>query len=79
MRSRHSHSGPCSTPITSPTPKPAPDLAEIALATAQIDGNPLANRPDLLRCAAAEIGTVKDDATPDDVLVYAAGLAAVVA
>jgi hypothetical protein len=58
-------------------PEARPDLAEVALAAAEIDGSPLAARPDLVRRAAAEIGAVKDDPTPDDVLVYAAGLAAV--
>jgi hypothetical protein len=41
-------------------PEARPDLAEVALATAQIDGSPLANRPDLVRRAAEEIGAVKD-------------------
>jgi hypothetical protein len=60
-------------------PEVRPDLAEVALATAEIDGSPLAGRPDLVRRAAAEIGAVKDDPTPDDVLLYAAGLAAAAA
>lgn len=60
-------------------PHARPDFAEVALATAEIDGNPLAARPDLIRRAAAEIRSVKDDPTPDDVLVYAAGLAAAAA
>jgi hypothetical protein len=60
-------------------PGARPDLAEIAIAAAQIDGNPLASRPDLVERAAAEVGRIKDDAGPDDVLVYAAGLAAAVA
>jgi hypothetical protein len=58
-------------------PHARPDLTEIALMTAEIDGNPLADRPELVRRAATEIRSVKDDATPDDVLIYAAGLAAV--
>jgi hypothetical protein len=56
-----------------------PDLGEIALATAQLDANPLAQRPDLVLRAAKEIDRVKQDATPDDVLLYAAGIAASVA
>ena len=60
-------------------PGARPDLAEIALATAEIDGNPLAAHPDLVRRAAAEVGLVKDEPSPDDVLLYAAGLAAAVA
>ncbi len=57
-------------------PDTRPSLAEIALATAQIDGNPLALRPDLIERAAREIGAVKADPSPDDLLIYAAGLAA---
>ena len=57
-------------------PEARPDLAEIALAAAEIDGNPLADRPDLIRRAAQEIRSIKDEPVPDDVLLYAAGLAA---
>jgi hypothetical protein len=57
-------------------PELRPDLAEVALAAAELDGNPLANRPDLVRRAAAEVGSIKDDPDADDVLLYAAGLAA---
>jgi hypothetical protein len=57
-------------------PELRPSLAEVALAAAQLDGNPLANRPDLVRRAASEIGAIKDDPDADDVLLYAAGLAA---
>ncbi len=60
-------------------PNARPDLAEIALAMAEIDGSPLAARPDLVRRAAGEVGGVKDDPGPDDVLLYAAGLAAAAA
>jgi len=60
-------------------PDARPDLAEIALAAAEIDGSPLAATPDLVRRAAAEVGSVKDDPGPDDVLLYAAGLAAAAA
>lgn len=56
-------------------PEARPDLAEVALAAAEIDGNPLADRPDLIRRAAQEISAIKDDPAPDDVLLYAAGLA----
>lgn len=52
-----------------------PDLAEIALAAAQLDSHPLATRPELIRRAAAEIVSIIDDPTPDEVLSYAAGLA----
>ncbi len=57
-------------------PKARPSLAEVALAQAEIDGNPLAGRPDLLEEAATRIRAVREDPTPDDVLVFAAGLAA---
>jgi hypothetical protein len=60
-------------------PGARPGLEEIALAAAQLDANPLAQRPDLLKRAAVEVVTVKDDASPDDVLLYAAGLAAAAA
>ncbi len=57
-------------------PEARPDLAEIALATAQLDGHPLEQQPELVRRAAAEIVAVIDDPTPDEVLSYAAGLTA---
>lgn len=57
-------------------PEARPDLAEVALAAAEIDGNPFAARPELIRRAAKEIRAIKDDPAPDDVLLYAAGLAA---
>lgn len=57
-------------------PHARPSLAEVALAAAQLDGHPLADRPDLIRRAASEIVGVLDDPTPDDVLIFAAGLAA---
>jgi hypothetical protein len=56
-------------------PEARPTLAEVALAGAYIDGNPLKDRPDLIERAAAEILAVNDDPDPDDVLHYAAGLA----
>jgi hypothetical protein len=54
-------------------PEVRPSLAEAA---AELDGNPLAGRPELIRRAAEEIHSVKEDPDPDDVLLYAAGLAA---
>jgi len=57
-------------------PDARPSLGEVALATAQIDGNALAHRPELVERAALEVVAVKADASADDVLVYAAGLAA---
>lgn len=60
-------------------PEARPDLAEVALAAAQIDGNPLAESPDLIRRAAHELGGIRERASADDVLMYAAGLASAVA
>jgi len=57
-------------------PEARPDLAEVALAAAELDGNPLAARPDLVQRAARDIRALRDDPGPDDVLLYAAGLAA---
>jgi hypothetical protein len=56
-------------------PTVRPTLAEVALAAALLDGDPLAERPDLLEQAAAEVAERWPDATGDDVLVYAAALA----
>lgn len=56
-------------------PQARPDLAEVALAAAEIDGNPLAARPELIRRAAEAVQALKPDPHPDDVLLYAAGLA----
>lgn len=56
-------------------PEARPTLAEVALAGAHIDGNPLKDRPELIERAAAEMSALEDDPHPDDVLVYAAGLA----
>ena len=57
-------------------PQVRPDLAEIVLVAAEMDGNPLAQRPELLRRAASDIMLLTKGPTPDDVLLYAAGLAA---
>lgn len=57
-------------------PEAQPDLGEIAVATAELDDNPLAKRPELIRRAAEAVIALRRDATPDDVLMYAAGLAA---
>lgn len=60
-------------------PEARPDLAEIALATAEMEGNPLADSPELIRRAAEGVRRILEDPRPDDVLVYAAGLAAAAA
>jgi len=52
-------------------PQLTPDLAGVTVAVAELRHDPLADSPDLLRAAAAEIVTVKPDATADDVLVWA--------
>lgn len=57
-------------------PGARPERWEIALAAAQLSGHPLAERPDLVRRAADELTRIVDDPSPDEVLAYAAGLAA---
>ncbi len=52
-------------------PSDRPSLAEISLGVAEIDGNPLAHRPDLITKAAEEIVATRPQATPDDVLLWA--------
>jgi hypothetical protein len=55
-------------------PAARPSLAEVAQAAAELDNDPLAGEPALIRRAAKEIVAVRPGATADDVLVYAAGL-----
>ena len=57
-------------------PRARPSRAEVAQAAAELDGNPLARRPELIRQAAEAVAGLRDDPGPDDVLLYAAGLAA---
>ena len=52
-----------------------PTLAEVAQATAELDGNGLARQPKLIASAAVEVTKLKQNASPDDVLLYAAALA----
>jgi hypothetical protein len=52
-------------------PEARPDLAEIAIATAELDGNPLAADPDRIRRAATEIAAAHPHPEPDDVLLWA--------
>lgn len=52
-----------------------PSLAEEALGLAEIDGNPLANQPQLLERAAQELAEIKALPNADEVLIYAAALA----
>lgn len=56
-------------------PQARPSLAEVALATAELDDSPLRYRPDLIERAATEVCAVKAGADADDVLIYAAALA----
>lgn len=55
----------------SENPELTPDLAGVAVAVAELRHDPLADSPELIRSAAADIVKVKSDATPDDVLVWA--------
>ena len=48
-----------------------PDLSDLAIAAAELDGHPLAAEPERLRHAAAEIAASHPDASPDDVLLWA--------
>lgn len=48
-----------------------PDLGDLAVASAEIDGHPLAARPELLRQAAAEISGQRPGATPEEVVLWA--------
>ena len=52
-------------------PQARPDLGDLAIAAAEIDGHPLAAEPERLRQAAAEIAGHHPDASPDDVLLWA--------
>ena len=52
-------------------PQARPDLGDLAVAAAEIDGHPLAAEPGRLRQAAAEIAGHHPDASPDDVLLWA--------
>ena len=51
-----------------------PSLADQALAAARLDGDPLADRPDLLARAARDVAALRPDASADDVLLYATAL-----
>jgi len=52
-------------------PETRPSLVEVALALAAQDGSPLAQRPDLLERAAAQVLARRPDADADDVLLWA--------
>jgi hypothetical protein len=57
-------------------PEVRPTLAQVALALARMDTSELADRPELIEQAAAELTAVRPDATADDVLTYATALKA---
>ncbi len=52
-------------------PRARPNLGDLAVAAAELDGHPLAAQPQRLRQAAAEIIEAHPDASPDDVLLWA--------
>ena len=52
-------------------PQARPDLGDLAIAAAELDGHPLAAEPERLRQAASEIARNHPDASPDDVLLWA--------
>jgi hypothetical protein len=52
-------------------PETRPDLADIAIATAELDGNSLAADPDRIRRAAVEIAAAHPHPEPADVLLWA--------
>jgi hypothetical protein len=52
-------------------PGTRPDLGDLAIAAAELDGHPLAAQPERLRQAAAEITAKHPGASPDDVLLWA--------
>lgn len=57
-------------------PEARPSLGEIAVAAAELNAHPLAARPELVHRAATELVRIVEDPSPDEVLAYAAGLAA---
>jgi hypothetical protein len=52
-------------------PDTRPTLADLAIAAAEIDGNPLAQKPELLERSAAEVGRRHPAASFEDVLLWA--------
>jgi hypothetical protein len=60
-------------------PELRPTLADLAIAAAEIDGNPLAQQPELIRRSAAEVQKRHPDAYPEDVLLWAEALESVAA
>lgn len=52
-------------------PDSRPDLGDLAIAAAELDGHPLAAEPEGLRRAAVEIVDLHPEASPEDVLLWA--------
>jgi hypothetical protein len=52
-------------------PDARPDLGDLAVAAAELDGHPLASEPERLRRAAVEIAERHAAASPDDVVLWA--------
>jgi hypothetical protein len=52
-------------------PEARPDLVDIAIATAELDGNPLVADPDRVRRAAVEIAAAHPHPEPEEVLLWA--------
>ena len=52
-------------------PEARPDLGDLAVAAAELDGHPLAADPDLIRRSAVEIAQRRPDAGPEDVVLWA--------
>jgi hypothetical protein len=52
-------------------PDTRPDLGDLAIAAAELDGHPLAAEPERIRLAAAELSARHPGADPEDVLLWA--------
>jgi hypothetical protein len=52
-------------------PAARPDLGDLAIAAAELDGHPLAAQPERIRQAAAEISARHPSPDPEDVLLWA--------
>lgn len=59
------------------SPRARPSLGDLAVAAAELDGHPLATRPDLLRRAAEAVVRIHPGADADDVLLWAEAQASV--
>jgi hypothetical protein len=52
-------------------PESRPTLADLAIATAELFGHPLADQEELIRRSAAEVQQRHPNASPEDVLLWA--------